>query len=59
MSVFPLQPETVDEKLFLTAVIENKMAVVEKYLSDGGNPNVFDDVSVTVTAVVATPSSKK
>uniref|UniRef100_A0A668AIX7 Ankyrin repeat domain 1a (cardiac muscle) n=1 Tax=Myripristis murdjan TaxID=586833 RepID=A0A668AIX7_9TELE len=40
-------PETVDEKLFLTAVIENKMAVVEKYLSDGGNPNVFDDFKRT------------
>uniref|UniRef100_A0A668AZF9 Ankyrin repeat domain 1a (cardiac muscle) n=1 Tax=Myripristis murdjan TaxID=586833 RepID=A0A668AZF9_9TELE len=47
LSVFPLQPETVDEKLFLTAVIENKMAVVEKYLSDGGNPNVFDDFKRT------------
>ncbi|XP_042288686.1 ankyrin repeat domain-containing protein 1-like [Thunnus maccoyii] len=35
-------PEIVDQKLFLTAAMENKMAVVEKYLSDGGNPNVAD-----------------
>uniref|UniRef100_A0A3Q2EGC9 Ankyrin repeat domain-containing protein 1 n=1 Tax=Cyprinodon variegatus TaxID=28743 RepID=A0A3Q2EGC9_CYPVA len=35
-------PETVDEQLFLTAVMENKLPVVEKYLSDGGNPNAAD-----------------
>ncbi|XP_035518950.1 ankyrin repeat domain-containing protein 1 [Morone saxatilis] len=40
-------PETVDEQLFLTAAMENKLPVVEKYLSDGGNPNVSDHVSVT------------
>ncbi|XP_034463712.1 ankyrin repeat domain-containing protein 1-like [Hippoglossus hippoglossus] len=35
-------PETVDEQLFLTAAMENKLPVVEKFLSDGGNPNVCD-----------------
>ncbi|XP_029305893.1 ankyrin repeat domain-containing protein 1-like isoform X4 [Cottoperca gobio] len=35
-------PETVDEQLFLTAAMENKVPVVEKYLSDGGNPNAAD-----------------
>lgn len=41
------QPETVDEQQFLTAAMENKMPMVEKYLSDGGNPNAADHVSVT------------
>ncbi|XP_042358438.1 ankyrin repeat domain-containing protein 1-like [Plectropomus leopardus] len=35
-------PEFVDEQMFLTAAMDNKMAVVEKYLSDGGNPNAAD-----------------
>ncbi|XP_071336033.1 ankyrin repeat domain-containing protein 1 isoform X1 [Trachinotus anak] len=35
-------PETVDEQSFLTAAMENKLPVVEKYLSDGGNPDVAD-----------------
>ncbi|XP_045921038.1 ankyrin repeat domain-containing protein 1-like isoform X1 [Micropterus dolomieu] len=35
-------PETVDEQLFLTAAMENKGPVVEKYLSDGGNPDAAD-----------------
>ncbi|KAG1971941.1 ankyrin repeat domain-containing protein 1 [Pimephales promelas] len=35
-------PETVDQALFLKAVTENKILVVEKYLSDGGDPNVCD-----------------
>ncbi|KAM7385208.1 hypothetical protein PAMP_001302 [Pampus punctatissimus] len=35
-------PEFVDEHLFLIAAMENKMPVVEKYLTDGGNPNVAD-----------------
>ncbi|GAA6235611.1 ankyrin repeat domain-containing protein 1 [Lates japonicus] len=37
-----IMPETVDEQLFLTAAMENKLPVVEKYLTDGGNPNVAD-----------------
>ncbi|XP_030296761.1 ankyrin repeat domain-containing protein 1 [Sparus aurata] len=35
-------PEYVDEQLFLTAAMENKLPVVEKYLSDGGNPDEAD-----------------
>ncbi|XP_076835007.1 uncharacterized protein ankrd1a [Brachyhypopomus gauderio] len=35
-------PETVDQDMFLTAVVENKMLVVEKYLSVGGDPNACD-----------------
>ncbi|KAM7408268.1 hypothetical protein PAMA_002123 [Pampus argenteus] len=35
-------PESVDEQLFLVAAMENKMPVVEKYLTDGGNPNAAD-----------------
>lgn len=44
---YTFQPETVDEQLFLTAAMENKLPVVEKYLTDGGNPNAADHVSVT------------
>uniref|UniRef100_A0A3Q4GL81 Ankyrin repeat domain-containing protein 1 n=1 Tax=Neolamprologus brichardi TaxID=32507 RepID=A0A3Q4GL81_NEOBR len=40
-------PETVDEELFLTAVMENKLAVVEKYLSDGGSPDASDNFQRT------------
>ncbi|XP_056148298.1 ankyrin repeat domain-containing protein 1 [Lampris incognitus] len=35
-------PELVEEETFLTAVMENKPAVVDKYLADGGDPNVAD-----------------
>uniref|UniRef100_A0A3Q1FNY6 Ankyrin repeat domain-containing protein 1 n=1 Tax=Acanthochromis polyacanthus TaxID=80966 RepID=A0A3Q1FNY6_9TELE len=35
-------PEIVDEKLFLTSAMENKLPVVEKYLRDGGNPDTTD-----------------
>lgn len=45
--IFFFQPEYVDEQLFLTAAMENKLPVVEKYLSDGGNPDEADHVSHT------------
>nr|XP_046258802.1 ankyrin repeat domain-containing protein 1-like isoform X2 [Scatophagus argus] len=35
-------PETVDEQLFLTAAMDNKLPLVDKYLSDGGNPDAAD-----------------
>ncbi|KAM4607422.1 ankyrin repeat domain-containing protein 1-like [Polymixia lowei] len=35
-------PETVDEEMFLAAAMENKLPVVDKYLSNGGDPNVAD-----------------
>ncbi|KAK3538188.1 hypothetical protein QTP70_032941 [Hemibagrus guttatus] len=38
-------PEIVDESMFLTAAAENKLAVVEKFLSDGGDPNTSDHKS--------------
>ncbi|KAL7383415.1 hypothetical protein ABVT39_010242 [Epinephelus coioides] len=37
-----LVPEFVDEQMFLTAAMENKMAVVEKYLADKRDPNAAD-----------------
>ncbi|XP_062863303.1 ankyrin repeat domain-containing protein 1 isoform X2 [Trichomycterus rosablanca] len=35
-------PETVDEEMFLKAVEENKMILVEKFLRDGGDPDASD-----------------
>ncbi|XP_013874663.1 ankyrin repeat domain-containing protein 1 [Austrofundulus limnaeus] len=40
-------PESVDEQLFLTAVSENKLPLVEKFLTDGGDPNVADNFQRT------------
>ncbi|KAF7221265.1 ankyrin repeat domain-containing protein 1 [Nothobranchius furzeri] len=42
-----LVPEIVDKQLFLSAVMENKFSVVEKFLRDGGDPNVADNFQRT------------
>ncbi|XP_069467411.1 ankyrin repeat domain-containing protein 1 [Ambystoma mexicanum] len=39
--------EPVDAAAFLKAALENKMPVVEKYLSDGGDPNACDEYKRT------------
>uniref|UniRef100_A0A3Q3QLE8 Ankyrin repeat domain-containing protein 1 n=1 Tax=Monopterus albus TaxID=43700 RepID=A0A3Q3QLE8_MONAL len=41
-----IMPETVDEQEFLTAAMENNLPVVEKYLTDGGNPDVFQKTAL-------------
>lgn len=46
------QPETVDEQMFLTAALENKLSLVDKYLTDGGNPDAADTVSITLQSRV-------
>nr|XP_061794659.1 ankyrin repeat domain-containing protein 1-like [Nerophis lumbriciformis] len=35
-------PDTVEAPLFLAAAVDNKMAVVRKYLDEGGNPDAVD-----------------
>ncbi|XP_034041364.1 ankyrin repeat domain-containing protein 1-like [Thalassophryne amazonica] len=40
-------PEMVDQQLFLTATLDNKLSVVDKYLKDGGDPNVVDHFQKT------------
>uniref|UniRef100_A0A674PRY9 Ankyrin repeat domain-containing protein 1 n=1 Tax=Takifugu rubripes TaxID=31033 RepID=A0A674PRY9_TAKRU len=35
-------PENVNGEMFLTAALENKPSLVEKYLADGGNPDISD-----------------
>lgn len=41
-----LQPENVNGEMFLTAALENKPSLVEKYLADGGNPDISDHVRI-------------
>ncbi|XP_067396393.1 ankyrin repeat domain-containing protein 23 isoform X3 [Emydura macquarii macquarii] len=36
--------EPVDEERFLQAVLENRLPVIDKYLAEGGDPNVHDKV---------------
>ncbi|XP_053731178.1 ankyrin repeat domain-containing protein 1 [Synchiropus splendidus] len=45
--VVEIVPELVDADSFLRAASENKIVVVEKYLCDGGNPNVADNFQRT------------
>ncbi|XP_077469971.1 uncharacterized protein LOC144084961 [Stigmatopora argus] len=35
-------PDTVEVPLFLAGAVDNKMAVVQKYLDEGGNPDAVD-----------------
>lgn len=38
------QPESVDLEMFLKAAAENQEALIDKYLTDGGDPNAHDKV---------------
>ncbi|XP_075902240.1 uncharacterized protein ankrd1a [Nelusetta ayraudi] len=40
-------PDYVDEQMFLEAVLDNKMQLVEKFLADGGDPNAADNFQRT------------
>ncbi|XP_067396395.1 ankyrin repeat domain-containing protein 23 isoform X5 [Emydura macquarii macquarii] len=39
--------EPVDEERFLQAVLENRLPVIDKYLAEGGDPNVHDKFRCT------------
>ncbi|XP_045837434.1 ankyrin repeat domain-containing protein 23 isoform X2 [Meles meles] len=41
------QPESVDLEMFLKAAAENQEALIDKYLTDGGDPNAHDKLHRT------------